>query len=124
MIGIRCSLAKFAELTGQTDTKMVFYTLVNVRQFFLGILLAKISRGIWVCLTPDMELQVHNLGEQEHQILDRRAAFPAWARGMLYCFDEDPVDEPPCESTSVEHAHRPPSWEPRIRKTCLSQVSK
>ena len=40
------------------------------------VLLCKISPGIWIGLTPDLDLERINLHDVEHIPLERRARFP------------------------------------------------
>ena len=53
------------------------------------VLLRRITEARWVTLTPDDEVVLHDLAAMSHQVLGRRAPFPAWAAGQLYAFDED-----------------------------------
>ncbi|CAK0858852.1 unnamed protein product [Prorocentrum cordatum] len=55
------------------------------------VLLHRISGGRWVCLTPDLQLQIHDLNDQRHKVLSRRAAFPANVAAASYVFDDDAV---------------------------------
>eukprot|EP00974_Lingulodinium_polyedra_P060191 5802085-Lingulodinium_polyedra.AAC.1 len=45
------------------------------------VLLEKVSPGVWVSLTPDMELCVIDLRVVRRIVLGRRAEFPAPQRG-------------------------------------------
>eukprot|EP00971_Amphidinium_carterae_P157508 3122585-Amphidinium_carterae.3 len=51
------------------------------------ILLHKLGGGGWVALTPDLELEVLNLAEQRHHILERSGAFPPHLAAQVYSFD-------------------------------------
>ena len=51
------------------------------------ILLKKISNGIWLTLTPDLEISRHDLNVQNHIILDRNSPFPAAQSPFVYAFD-------------------------------------
>ena len=44
-----------------------------------------------MCLTPDLGMQIHNLNEQRHRIVGRRAAFAADIAAHCYVFDDDGV---------------------------------
>eukprot|EP00959_Pyramimonas_sp_CCMP1952_P140266 2934936-Pyramimonas_sp.AAC.1 len=37
------------------------------------ILVKKITAGVWIAITPDLELVRHNLLEQRHLVLDRNS---------------------------------------------------
>lgn len=52
------------------------------------LLLHKIGNGRWVTLTPDLELEVHDLVSTRHIVLGRHAAFPAHIADSCYVFDD------------------------------------
>ena len=52
------------------------------------VLLHKIGGGRWVALTPDLELQVHDLSTQSHLVLGRHSVFPPHIADACYVFDE------------------------------------
>ena len=52
------------------------------------ILLHKIGGGRWVTLTPDLDLEVHDLSTHEHLVLGRHSLFPAHLIDSCYVFDE------------------------------------
>ncbi len=60
------------------------------------ILLKKLSRGIWLTLTPDLEISRHDLNHQNHVVLDRASTFPAPQSPYIYAFD--PVSRATIES--------------------------
>ena len=60
------------------------------------ILLRRVAAGIWMCLTPDLEVCRHDLNLMRHQVLERSHEFPADVQGDLYCFD--PVSRAVLES--------------------------
>ena len=41
------------------------------------VLLHRVKAGTWVCLTPTLELQIHNLLTVDHIVLGRATRFPA-----------------------------------------------
>jgi hypothetical protein len=51
------------------------------------VLLKRVTQGIWMCLTPDLEVVRHDLGAIRHVVLERAADFPAPQRAFVYCFD-------------------------------------
>ena len=51
------------------------------------ILLHRIEGGNWLTLTPDLELQRHDLAAQRHRVLDRAAPFPADIAAEIYAHD-------------------------------------
>ncbi|CAK0855124.1 unnamed protein product, partial [Prorocentrum cordatum] len=53
----------------------------------------KITAGVWIAITPDLELVRHNLLEQRHIVLDRNSMFPAAQRAQTYGFDPVPRAE-------------------------------
>ncbi|CAK0811092.1 unnamed protein product [Prorocentrum cordatum] len=57
------------------------------------ILVKKITAGVWIAITPDLELVRHNLLEQRHLVLERNSMFPASRRGEVYGFDPVPRAE-------------------------------
>ncbi|CAK0809711.1 unnamed protein product, partial [Prorocentrum cordatum] len=57
------------------------------------ILVKKITAGVWIAITPDLELVRHNLLEQRHLVLERNSMFPANRRGEVYGFDPAPRAE-------------------------------
>ena len=60
------------------------------------ILLKKISNGVWLALTPDLEISRHDLNQQNHVVLDRASNFPAPQAPYIYAFD--PVSRATIES--------------------------
>ena len=57
------------------------------------ILVKKVTAGVWIAVTPDLELVRHNLLEHRHIVLDRNAMFPADRRPFCYGFDPVPRAE-------------------------------
>lgn len=51
------------------------------------ILLKKISNGVWLTLTPDLEISRRDLNIQNHIVLDRNSPFPAAQGPYVYAFD-------------------------------------
>ena len=51
------------------------------------ILLHRVEAGSWLTLTPDLEIQRHDLGAQRHRVLDRAAPFPADIVDEIYAHD-------------------------------------
>lgn len=51
------------------------------------ILLKKISNGVWLALTPDLEVSRHDLNIQNHIVLERNSPFPAAQSPYVYAFD-------------------------------------
>jgi hypothetical protein len=51
------------------------------------VLLHRVKAGTWVCLTPTLELQIHNLPVTEHVVLARAARFPADKAREVFCHD-------------------------------------
>ncbi|CAE7356621.1 unnamed protein product [Symbiodinium sp. CCMP2592] len=51
------------------------------------VLLHRIEGGRWITLTPDLELQRHDLSIQNHRVLDRAAPFPADIAALIYAHD-------------------------------------
>ena len=51
------------------------------------ILLHRIEGGVWLALTPDLEIQRHDLNAQRHRILNRSAPFPGDIAGEIYAHD-------------------------------------
>ncbi|CAE7204167.1 unnamed protein product [Symbiodinium sp. CCMP2592] len=51
------------------------------------VLLHRIEGGRWITLTPDLELQRHDLSVQNHRVLDRAAPFPADIAALIYAHD-------------------------------------
>ena len=60
---------------------------VNGLNWHHRILLHRVSGGDWITLTPDHELQRHNLARVLHQVLDRRAPFPDDIAAEVYAHD-------------------------------------
>ena len=52
------------------------------------VLLHKVSAGRWVCLTPDLDLEVQDLNARRHVILGGHAVFPDAIAQECYIFDE------------------------------------
>ena len=52
------------------------------------LLLHKLGGGRWICLTPDLELEVQDLSARRHIVLGRAAPFPAHIAAACYIFDE------------------------------------
>jgi hypothetical protein len=68
---------------------LVHYPLdANALYWHHRVLVHKVGPGRWVCITPDLELQVHDLATLEHKVLDRRAPFPPAQEPYVYAFDE------------------------------------
>ncbi|CAK0875589.1 unnamed protein product, partial [Prorocentrum cordatum] len=55
------------------------------------VLLCRVAGGRWVCLTPDLGMQIHDLNVQRHRIIGRREAFPPDLAARCYVFDDDGV---------------------------------
>ena len=53
------------------------------------VLLARVRESEWITLTPDLDYETLDMGEIDHEVLDRNARFPDWSRGQLYAFDQD-----------------------------------
>lgn len=51
------------------------------------VLLHRVTAGVWLCLTPDHEIQRHDLGVTPHRILERRCAFPGDIADEIYAHD-------------------------------------
>ena len=51
------------------------------------ILLHRVEAGDWLTLTPDLEIQRHDLGAHRHRVLDRAAPFPADIVNEIYAHD-------------------------------------
>ena len=51
------------------------------------ILLHRAERGTWITLTPDHELERHDLAVLRHRVLDRRAPFPNDILNEIYAHD-------------------------------------
>lgn len=51
------------------------------------VLLHRVKAGTWVCLTPTMGLQIHNLLAVNHIVLVRAARFPAEQADEVFAFD-------------------------------------
>ena len=51
------------------------------------ILLKKLAPGVWLCLTPDLEVSRHDLNTHNHIVLDRHAPFPRAQAAYVYAFD-------------------------------------
>eukprot|EP00972_Heterocapsa_arctica_P088767 13088689-Heterocapsa_arctica.AAC.1 len=51
------------------------------------VLLHRVKAGTWVCLTPTLELQIHNLLIADHVVLGRSARFPADKAHEVFCLD-------------------------------------
>ena len=54
------------------------------------VLLHRVAGGQWITLTPDHDLQRHDLGVQVHRILDRHSPFPEDIAGEVYAHDPLP----------------------------------
>ena len=54
------------------------------------VLLHRIAGGQWVTLTPDHELQRHDLGTQAHRVLERSSLFPQNIAAEVYAHDPLP----------------------------------
>ena len=65
----------------------VYYEDDEELQWHHRILLHRCSAGIWVCLTPDFELCVHDLRTMRHVVLGRASLFPDTVYGNVYIFD-------------------------------------
>ena len=57
------------------------------------ILLHKVGGGVWVVLTPDLELETADLSTHRHKILGRHAPIPQDVAPDSYIFDELPKPE-------------------------------
>ena len=55
--------------------------------FHHRILLHRIEQGIWLCLSPDLEVCRHDLNACPHRVLDRRSLFPADISDQIYAHD-------------------------------------
>ena len=51
------------------------------------ILLHRIEGGVWLTLTPDLELQRHDLNALRHRVLNRAAPFPVDIAAEIYAHD-------------------------------------
>ena len=51
------------------------------------ILLHRIEGSSWLTLTPDLDVQRHDLGAVQHRVLDRKSPFPADIAGEVYAHD-------------------------------------
>ncbi|CAJ1358943.1 unnamed protein product [Effrenium voratum] len=51
------------------------------------VLLHRVEGAKWLALTPDHEIQLHDLSLERHKILDRRAPFPADLVPTIYAHD-------------------------------------
>jgi len=51
------------------------------------VLLCRIEGSTWLTLTPDLEIQRHDLSAIPHRVLDRAAPFPADIAGEIYAHD-------------------------------------
>ena len=51
------------------------------------ILLHRVEGARWITLTPDHELQRHDLAAQVHRVLDRSAPFPGDIAALIYAHD-------------------------------------
>ena len=52
------------------------------------LLLHKIAPGMWVVLTPDLELEVQDLNARRHIVLGRHSPFPAHVADDCYIFND------------------------------------
>lgn len=66
---------------------LVHYPHDPTFQWHHRILLHRVEGGTWIALTPDHELQTHNLTNTQHRILDRRAPFPPELAADVYAHD-------------------------------------
>lgn len=66
---------------------LVEYPDDPVFQWHHRVLLHRIAEGRWVTLTPDEELQIHDLGEQRHVLLQRGRPLPPAQAAAAYIFD-------------------------------------
>lgn len=48
------------------------------------ILVEKLSPGVWLAITPDGELQQHDLNEESYKVLERNSMYPAAQRPYVY----------------------------------------
>ena len=48
------------------------------------LLLHRVARGVWLCLSPDHEIVRHDLGAILHRIIERRSPFPADIADAIY----------------------------------------
>ena len=51
------------------------------------ILLHRITGGVWLTLTPDHDIQRHDLNAVGHRILERRSVFPDDIAAEIYAHD-------------------------------------
>ena len=63
------------------------------------ILLCRVEGAIWLTLTPDLEIQQHDLSGIRHKVLDRRSAFPPEIAAEIYAHD-------PISRASLNHYKR------------------
>ncbi len=66
---------------------LVHYPHDPTFQWHHRVLLHRVEGGTWIALTPDHELQTHNLANTPHRILDRRAPFPPELAADVYAHD-------------------------------------
>ncbi|CAK0829777.1 unnamed protein product, partial [Prorocentrum cordatum] len=52
-----------------------------------GLLLFRVSEDIWICFTPDHDLVQVKLLDTRHEVLERRAPFPAHLANQVYTRD-------------------------------------
>ena len=52
------------------------------------VLLCRIEGSTWLTLTPDLEIQRHDLSAIPHRVLDRAAPFPTAITGEIYAHDK------------------------------------
>jgi len=52
------------------------------------VLLKKIGQGRWVAASPDLDLELIDLTEVRHYVLERKGLFPEDRRKQVYAFDE------------------------------------
>ena len=51
------------------------------------VLLHRVDAGDWICLTPDLEFQRHDLSVQRHRVLERASPFPGDILAEIYAHD-------------------------------------
>lgn len=54
------------------------------------ILLHRVEHGVWLTLTPDHDIERHDLNAVVHRVLQRRAAFPRDIAAVIYAHDPLP----------------------------------
>ena len=72
-----------------TDPQVIVEYPLDAGGFFWHhrILLHRIAPGVWISLTPDLELKRYDLNVQEHMLVGRAAAFPTNQAPYVYAHD-------------------------------------